>query len=73
MALKDYKDIELEKIIKTSDIKIGISWKSFKNRYASEKSLSLEDFKNIFEINNSIFFNSGSRNSLSLSKHNASG
>ncbi len=57
VPLKDYKDIELEKIIKTKDIKIGISWKSFKNRYASEKSLSLEDFKNIFEINNSIFFN----------------
>ena len=36
---------------------LGISWKSFKNRYASEKSLSLKDFENIFEIKNSIIFN----------------
>jgi ADP-heptose:LPS heptosyltransferase len=38
-------------------LKIGISWKSFKNRYASEKSLSLKDLKNIFEIKNSTIFN----------------
>ena len=42
---------------KAQGLKIGISWKSFKNRYSSEKSLSLEDFDNIFNISNSIIFN----------------
>ena len=57
-TIKNYKDNELEKIIKKSnDIKIGISWKSFKNRYASEKSLKINDFYNILEIKNSTIFN----------------
>ena len=56
--IKNYKDLELEKIIKKSnDIKIGISWKSFKNRYASEKSLQIRDFINILDIENSTIFN----------------
>jgi Flp pilus assembly protein TadD len=56
--LEEYTDIELENILnKTQGLKIGISWKSFKNRYSSEKSLSLEDFENIFKIKNSIIFN----------------
>ena len=38
-------------------INIGISWKSFKNRYAGEKSLTLFDFKNIFENKNCNFIN----------------
>ena len=36
-------------------INVGISWKSFKNRYASEKSLSLEYFLKIFETRNCNF------------------
>ena len=56
--IKNYKDLELENIIKKiNGLKIGISWKSFKNRYTSEKSLFLNDFKNIFAINNSTIFN----------------
>ena len=56
--IKNYKDIELEKIIKRSnDVKIGISWKSFKNRYASEKSIQIKDFNNILEIENSTILN----------------
>ena len=56
--IENYKDLELENILnKNNGLKIGISWKSFKNRYASEKSLSLDDFKNILEIKNSIIFN----------------
>jgi len=56
--IEKYTDLELENILnKTQGLKIGISWKSFKNRYSSEKSLSLEDFENIFKINNSIIFN----------------
>ena len=57
-SIENYKDLELENILnKAQEFKIGISWKSFKNRYASEKSLSLKDFENIFEIKNSIIFN----------------
>ena len=36
---------------------IGISWRSFKNRYSNEKSLSLINLKNVFEINNCNFIN----------------
>jgi len=36
---------------------IGISWKSFNNRYASDKSLHLNDFKNIFKFPNCNVFN----------------
>ena len=56
--IENYKDLELNNIMKKAQgLKIGISWKSFKNRYSSEKSLSLEDFDNIFNISNSIIFN----------------
>ena len=36
---------------------IGISWKSFNNRYASDKSLHLNDFKDVFKIPNCNVFN----------------
>ena len=56
--IETYKDLELDNILnKSQGLKVGISWKSFKNRYSSEKSLSLHDFENIFNINNSIIFN----------------
>ena len=56
--LENYKDLELNNILnEAKGLKIGISWKSLKNRYSSEKSLLLEDFKNIFKIKNSIIFN----------------
>ncbi len=38
-------------------LNIGISWKSFKNRYSNEKSLLLEDLKNIFQNKNCNFIN----------------
>ncbi len=38
-------------------INIGLSWKSFKNRYASEKSLVLEDLKEILSTKNCNFIN----------------
>ena len=51
--LENYKDLELDNILsKTQGLKIGISWKSLNNKYSSEKSLSLEDFENIFKIKN---------------------
>ena len=53
-----YKDLELENILKNcKGLKIGISWKSFKNRYASEKSLTLNNFQNIIDIQDSSIFN----------------
>jgi hypothetical protein len=56
--LENYKDSELDNILnKTPGLKIGISWKSLNNRYSSEKSLLLEDFENIFNIENSTIFN----------------
>ena len=36
---------------------IGISWKSFKNRYADEKSLNLNDLTNILQTQNCNFIN----------------
>ena len=36
---------------------IGISWKSFNNRYASDKSLELEDFRHVFRLPNCNVFN----------------
>ena len=38
-------------------INIGFSWRSFKNRYSNEKSLSLKDLINVFSIKNCNFFN----------------
>tara|TARA_B100000965_G_scaffold372547_1_gene362306 strand:+ start:328 stop:2112 length:1785 start_codon:yes stop_codon:yes gene_type:complete len=56
--IEKYEDVELNNILNTErGVKIGISWKSFKNRYSSEKSLSLKDFDNIFNINQSVIFN----------------
>jgi len=57
-SIDNYKDLELNNILNQArGLKIGISWKSFKNRYSSEKSLSLEDFNNIFKIREIKIFN----------------
>ena len=57
-SFENYRDLELDNILnENQDLKIGISWKSLKNRYSSEKSLSLDDFENIFKIKDSIIFN----------------
>ena len=56
--IENYNDLELDNILnKNKGFKIGISWKSFKNRYSSEKSLSLNDFQNVLNLNNTIIFN----------------
>tara|TARA_B100000029_G_scaffold512468_1_gene609187 strand:- start:2178 stop:3962 length:1785 start_codon:yes stop_codon:yes gene_type:complete len=52
------KNSEIKKIFEMKNItKIGISWKSFKNRYSREKSLELEDLKTLFKKPNCIFLN----------------
>ena len=56
--LENYKDNEFDNIIdKNKKYKVGISWKSFKNRYAKEKSLNLSDLNLILNENNCQFFN----------------
>ena len=57
-TIKNYKDSELELLLKNNkNFKIGLSWKSFKNRYAKDKSLELNSFNKILKKNNCIFFN----------------
>jgi len=36
---------------------IGVSWKSFNNRYSSDKSLDLDNFEHIFKLPNCNIFN----------------
>ena len=60
-----YLDVEQKFINETKNIvnklknrfNIGISWKSFKNRYAKEKSLELKELINIFKTPNCNFIN----------------
>ncbi len=52
--IKKFKD-KLNNL--NGDINVGVSWKSYKNRYADEKSLSLEDFNDIFNTRNCNFIN----------------
>ena len=42
---------------KNKRLNIGLSWKSFKNRYSDEKSLRLQDFSNILNFENCNFYN----------------
>ena len=56
--INNYQDKELDSIIEGhKGLKIGLSWKSFNNRYAKEKSLELNNFELILKKENSIFFN----------------
>ena len=56
--INNYRDKELDSIIEShKGLKIGLSWKSFNNRYAKEKSLELNNFELILKKENSIFFN----------------
>ena len=56
--INNYQDKELDSIIEShKGLKIGLSWKSFNNRYAKEKSLEVDNFDLIFKKENSIFFN----------------
>ncbi len=54
---KKYKEVQNKLLKFKYKFNIGISWKSFNNRYASDKSLYLKDFKDIFEIPNCNIFN----------------
>ena len=62
---KPFLEVDKKKYSEIQDIlsnyknkyNVGISWKSFNNRYFQDKSLSLIDFKNLFELPNCNIFN----------------
>ena len=54
---KNYEEIEKKLLAYKKKFKIGLSWKSLNNRYAIDKSLNLQDFKNIFKLTNCDIFN----------------
>ena len=54
---KNYEEMEKKLLPYKKRFKIGLSWKSFNNRYAIDKSLNLQDFKNIFKLTNCDIFN----------------
>ena len=44
-------------LIYKKKFKVGISWKSFNNQYAEQKSLSLDNFLDLFALKDIDFFN----------------
>ena len=54
---KKYTEIQSKLSKYDNKYNIGISWKSFNNRYASDKSLELGDFKDVFKLPNCNVFN----------------
>ncbi len=54
---ENYKRTQNKLLKYKNKYNIGISWKSFNNRYASDKSLHLNDFKDIFKLPNCNIFN----------------
>ena len=54
---KKYEEMQ-DKLLKYKNKNnIGISWKSLNNRYSSDKSLDLNDFEDIFKLQNCNVFN----------------
>ncbi len=54
---KKYTEIKSKLSKYDNKYNIGISWKSFNNRYASDKSLELDDFRDVFKLPNCNVFN----------------
>ena len=54
---KKYTEIQSKLSQYDNKYNIGISWKSFNNRYASDKSLELDDFKDVFKLPDCNVFN----------------
>ena len=53
----NFENIKNKLSIYKKQFKIGISWKSFNNRYAIDKSLNLKDFENLFNLSDCDIFN----------------
>ena len=54
---KNFEEMQIKLSIFKKKYKIGLSWKSFNNQFAKDKSLCLNDFKNIFNFTNCDIFN----------------
>ena len=54
---KKFEDMQNKLSIYKKKFKIGLSWKSFNNKFALDKSLNLKDLNNIFTFNNCSIFN----------------
>ena len=54
---KTFKDMKEKLSIYKKKHKIGLSWKSFSDKFATDKSLSLKDFDKIFSLTNCDIFN----------------
>ena len=54
---KKYKEIQNKLLKYKNKNNIGISWKSFNNRYSSDKSLDLDNFEDLFKLPNCNVFN----------------
>ena len=54
---KKYKEIQNKLLKYKKKNNIGISWKSFNNRYSSDKSLDLDNFEDLFKLPNCNVFN----------------
>ena len=62
---KGYLKVERNRLLKTRErlliykkkFKVGISWKSFNNQYSEQKSLSLDNFLDLFKLGDIEFFN----------------
>ena len=54
---KNFANMQSRLSIYKKKFKIGLSWKSFNNRYAIDKSLNLKDFENLFNLTDCDIFN----------------
>jgi len=54
---KKFEEIQKKLSIYKKKYKIGLSWKSFNNKFATDKSLNLKDFNKIFNFSNCNIFN----------------
>jgi len=57
ISQKNFEDMHNKLSIYNKKYKIGLSWKSFNNKFATDKSLRLKDFNKIFNLTNCDIFN----------------
>ena len=54
---KNFEDMKIKLSIYKKKYKIGLSWKSFNNQFAQDKSLNLKDLNKIFNLTDCDIFN----------------
>jgi len=54
---KNFEEMQIKLSIYKKKYKVGLSWKSFNNQFAKDKSLNLKDLNNIFNLTNCDIFN----------------